>query len=128
MSPVVRMPFTTLSSAAMMQETWISRILRAASISGVSGRQVRGSRVISSLSAIVVMSCRRVRAGRVRSKNLSTRGCSAISAWKDAAGMRRSSLSSAALAVTTAMPSFISPRSPKEFRGPRMDRIAPSGR
>jgi hypothetical protein len=56
MSPVVRMPFTAPPSAAMMQETWISRILRAASISGVSGTQVSGSRVISSLSAIVVMS------------------------------------------------------------------------
>jgi hypothetical protein len=39
----------------------MSRILRAASISGVSGTQVSGSRVISSFSAMVVMSCLRVR-------------------------------------------------------------------
>ena len=127
MSPVVRIPRTAPSSVAMMQETWISRILRAASINGVSGAQVSGSRVIRSLSAIVVMSCRRERAGRVRSKKRMTRGCSAISAWKDAAGMRRSMLSSDALAVTTATPSFRSPRSPKELRGPRIERIAPSG-
>jgi len=124
-SRVVIRPSSTSSRVMAMELTCFSRISRAASVTVASGGRVTGLRTIRSATFSVVRSLPRCSLERLRLKKRSKAGTPAIRLRQSFSGSISTTLGSMAVAVVTASPSRINPRSPKLLRGPRIETTAP---
>jgi len=114
-----------MGSVTPRLDTRASRIIRAASATGVCGGQDSGRRAIRSAIFIVAMSSPRGAGSRPRLKNRAKAGDRSTSRRNSAAGSISSTLSWAVRALVAASPSRISPRSPKLLRAVSSETSAP---